>query len=277
MESETTKLTPREKNEFIFNRLFFEPNFNYEINKIFDKWKLPIKKEFNSFRECVEEFQRSHKNKSDFLDFLGEIELLIQKFNLANNWKSFFTIYFLTLIKVFPNESFYVDVEKAKYDKRLIIELTPYTTLEDIRINYPKIEALKKKLWPNIKNRRITKKTVDNWNIYIKDIKRRCERKAYGKFKFDDFFKDAKVKLSQKQKEDILFEWFSADFAKDLIYEYVNEEKMKFNDDKIADEIWPLKNGSNNISIKAINEADKRHRNSLRKIRYRQKKKDNQK
>ncbi len=286
------KLTAYQKNEFIFESLIWDVDFYKEVNKIYDKWSLPINKYFKSIKLYIEKFNKYCKDSDkDALDFIIDVDSLMEKYNFGKHWKIFFVLYFLSGIKVFPSESFFINTNESKKNKNILIEIGYHTTLEEIENAWPKIKLLKKNIWPNEQHPRITQKTLDNYDIYIKDIMRTYERKAFGKLKavIKNDKKTGTEKVIYKEttlsdfpkdnngSNDYITDWFSSEFVRDLEYAEYPEDKRILTDKERVDEFWEIKEDEDDESIENIKNPSlekeiRKKEMSLRKIRQRQRK-----
>lgn len=228
------KITAKEKNWYLYHKFYnMDLNHNLRVNNIFNKWNLPIEKEFTNINDYIKEFKNKN-GKDSIKKLIKDVKGLIDDSDLGLNWLIPYLFFFLTEKEdPIPNNSFSV---KKGY-KKLSIEIYPHTNLEDIKNNWKGIEALKKEIWPSVKKIKITQKTIENLLIFMEQ------------FYIKDNLKTEKFKDSVKDKP--------------------KEREIRVNDYDVIDKIWGDEDENGNTDIKEAFKNETKRVNKLKQIRKR--------
>ncbi|MFA6184499.1 MAG: hypothetical protein WC682_05405 [Parcubacteria group bacterium] len=167
------KINTRAKNWYLYNAVYcLDCDFNGRVNKIFEKWELPLcNAKGKNISDYLNEFKKNH-GESAVNRLTKDIIKLIYDFDLGINWFFPYFKFFLSEKELpIPNQSFLITSNEADCvkDKRIKLEICPYTTLEDIKNSWPEIKKLQKKVWPKAKQQKISKKTIENFLIWAND------------------------------------------------------------------------------------------------------------
>lgn len=144
-----------------------------------------------SVKECLLNFKKRNGEKA-VVNFINDLKKIANKFNLGNNWLDFLGYYFLRGDKFLiekmpiPKNSFWIsDIESAKTKKFIKLEISPYTTLKEIKSFWPEIEKMQKTIWPKIKKEKISSKSIDKMILSLNsDIEK------YSKSKLIEFLNE---------------------------------------------------------------------------------------
>lgn len=134
--------------------------------------KSPDKKEFkDAFRDYRRKFQQSLKiiqgwKPQKRTTFLKEIDSLLEMTSLGKEWR-------LSLITAILQSWFFPPIYNLNIEetqKRVLLELNPDTSVDDIKAAWEEIARRKKQLWPNFKKMNLTKKTFLNFSVAVRDF-----------------------------------------------------------------------------------------------------------
>jgi hypothetical protein len=223
------------------------------------KWDLPIDlgyKYSDNKSSLIKKFEDKYGLKAVY-EFKNEVENLIKICDMGIHWIDCVAIKLLTGKTFVPVTTFSITTNKGQ--KTVSLNLGPHTTRRDLESNWIEIEKKQKEIWPEIKKRKISKKSLEDTSLFIKDIKLR------------------RPKIERKSRESILKQILELDMypeekeeAIQNLQEMIIELKKKeLRDSEIVTKLWDLDNSDDftNISKK----EDKRRMDRLRQIRKRRK------
>jgi hypothetical protein len=106
-------------------------------------------------------------------EFMGEIREILTHADLGEEW--WLTIAVTVLQGWFfpPMDNFYMRSAGDIPKKRVVLELNPDTSIEDIKEAWATIKNRQKKLWPNFRRINLTTKSFTNLAVYMKDLEER--------------------------------------------------------------------------------------------------------
>jgi len=106
--------------------------------------------------------------KIKIADFFNDIDDFLEKMELGSEWR--LTIMTVVLECYFFPPFYNFNIIKKKTKKSLILELSGYTTLDDIKDAWKDIQQHQKELWPNYRKWNFTKKSMAHLNLFVKDM-----------------------------------------------------------------------------------------------------------
>lgn len=192
MAENNKKISEKDRNWYLYHSVYCRNgDFNKRVNFIFSKWGLPLKvSRGGNIDSYLREFRKTHTEDS-LRVFVKEVVKLLKDFDLGFHWFYPCLYFFLSEKKLpIPNHTFLVNdnQEECIKNKRITIELGPHTTREDIIDNWPQISKLQKVVWPNVKQQKISKKTIENYFIWAHDMvlknKKADEKASMAKTEF---------------------------------------------------------------------------------------------
>jgi|GEM_PF-4777949 len=186
-------------------------NFSIRLESLKNKWRLPLELKyeaswnFDNIHELWNEFEKS---RGQVAEFMKEVNELIKEFDLGVHWAGSLFLHLITGNRIIlPDFTFQVSsLESSKKEKVITVELSPYTTLEDIKDSWATFEKVKKLVWPKIRPKKITKKTVDNLIIEQMDYFKTNDRtrKSYDPDADKDIFYQVKDdEIAEEIQDDI--------------------------------------------------------------------------
>ncbi len=170
---------------FIFMKLYATSvKFGKSMLEIEKKWQIPrdAKKtnELYNLLGNVNELNAEKEAKilrKEFFDKIGEkrheeylrdVKKFINEYNLGENWTEPLIDFFICQWMRWPTAMINLkELTECKKKNKIIIELNPHTTLNDVKDIWRDVEDYKKKIWPHIKPLRITKKAVNNLSDFL--------------------------------------------------------------------------------------------------------------
>jgi len=107
--------------------------------------------------------------KGKINNFLKDIDNFLEKMELGQEWRMAITTVVLECYFFPPFYNF--NIKKKKTPKKsLILELSAYTSLDDIKDVWKDIQLEQKELWPNYQKWNFTKKSMTHLNLFVKDM-----------------------------------------------------------------------------------------------------------
>lgn len=194
------------KNGYLFSsKLLRKGVFFADLKKLFKKWpssyrnvsincawryknlkdiKMQNDKMYRQRIEFIEKIEKSNK----LLKFYDDINLFIKKHKLGEEWFLTMADYIISswICPPFHN----LDIRNHK--KRIVLELNPDTSLDDIKSVWGEIKKQQKELWPSFRKINFTKKSFKNLSIVVLDM----ERKNNKDNKKVDLVEDKEYKIS---------------------------------------------------------------------------------
>ena len=178
------------KNGFLFKEKFFTDNdFAASLKLLIDKWN-PTYRNQQSLGYCwsykeYKEVRKRNKiaydrrvnfinslNGETFLEFEDDIYKFLEKYDLGKEWINTITDFILCLWLYPPPFNLHSDADKrAGGHQRVILELNPDTSPDDLAEAWGYIKKQQKELYPLFKRKYFTKKSFTNLDIAIMDIR----------------------------------------------------------------------------------------------------------
>ena len=136
-----------------------------EINEAFDTYRQRFRRSLNDLMALP--IDKAKECTVDIFWFLYQFDLGKEWFNstltlILKNW--FFPADF---------NLFVTKTDKEIESQRVVLELNPDTSLEDIEFAWKYIQGKQKELWPGFKRTNYSKKTAENLNIALADLRLR--------------------------------------------------------------------------------------------------------
>ncbi len=170
------------KNQFLlFRKTLSDVSFVLALNKLSKKWHRkafhiktpPSLSAFLHYIQYDQILKKMTQEKKDFTeDYLTDIRKLLLAYDLGDEWVK--TIYFVMGVgELVPPQLNFNLITKGdnKQKMRVVLELNPDTSLEDIEAAWPQIKKEQRELWPNFKHFNLTRKTKEHLELYLQDTK----------------------------------------------------------------------------------------------------------
>ena len=180
------------KNGFLFKECFFTDNeFAASFKLMIDKWNPSYKNqerivfcwEYRDYKEVRKRNKIAYDRRVKFInslvdgkvsEFRNDILAFLGKFNFGKEWLNTIADFILSMWLYPPMFNLHTDENNgAKGKKRVLLELNPDTSIDDIKEAWREISQQQKELYPSFKKRYVTSKSFENLNIAIKDKKDR--------------------------------------------------------------------------------------------------------
>lgn len=184
------------KNQYVFEKMFVnnEGEILVSLQPLFKKYNTPsrivypikqLMKERNDkmitgiFDERKKKFKESlllikSWSPKERAEFMGEIKKILSRADLGEEWWLTIAVTILQGWFFPPMDNFYMrGVGDAPTKKRIMLELNPDTSIEDIKEAWARIKGEQKKLGPNFRKINLTTNSFAKLGVYIKDLEER--------------------------------------------------------------------------------------------------------
>jgi hypothetical protein len=178
------------KNGFLFKeQLFTNNDFAASLKLLMDKWNPSFKNEklpvfcwsYKDYKEVRKRNKIAYNRRVNFINSLPEgrisefqkdIFVFLDKFNFGKEWLNAIADFILSMWLYPPMFNLNTD-DRAPEEKRLLLELNPDTSLDDIKEAWREINKQQKTLDPAFKKRYFTDKSFENLDVALMDKKER--------------------------------------------------------------------------------------------------------
>jgi hypothetical protein len=184
------------KNQYVFEKMFVnnEGEILVSLQPLFKKYSTPshivypIKQLMNKRNDRVlmgifEERKKRFKESlllikgwppKERAEFMGEIKKILTYADLGEEWLLTIAVTVLQGWFFPPMDNFFIRSTGDGLKRRVVLELNPDTSIEDINEARVTIKNKQKKLWPNFRRINLTTNLFANLAVYIKDREERA-------------------------------------------------------------------------------------------------------